>query len=197
MEKHVQRFLNNLSYASITIATLTLLLLYIQTPETCVDPSDPNPNPHTRFPKSTCDFNHRSYASVEKRNRRIWSTKAWTTAVASYAAVFKTLESQNHISNHSRVLIVSAGPGHAVRALNDLGVEDVTAVEIVDSPPLVSRADPHNLPFFDGAFDLGLGLYLDRALFPDRSIFEYIHAFAHDRGFSRSILLEKRGYEIM
>ncbi|MCL7032750.1 hypothetical protein MKW94_012523 [Papaver nudicaule] len=34
-------------------------------------------------------------------------------------------------------------------------VIDVTGVELVESPPLVSRADPHNLPFFDGVFDLG------------------------------------------
>lgn len=52
----------------------------------------------------------------------------------------------------------------------DLGVEDVTGVEVVESPPLVSRADPHNLPFFDGIFDLGFGAYLDLALFPARYV---------------------------
>ncbi|KAK6141158.1 hypothetical protein DH2020_025098 [Rehmannia glutinosa] len=170
MERHVQIFLNRLSFASITVATLTLLLLYLQTPETCFDPSDPNPKPHTRFPKSTCDFTHRSYTSIDKRNRRIWSTKTWTNAVSSYTSLLKTLQARNYLSNSSRVLVVSAGPGHAVQALQELGVEDVTGVELVDSPPLVSRADPHNLPFFDGIFDLGLGLYLDRALFPGRYV---------------------------
>lgn len=52
----------------------------------------------------------------------------------------------------------------------NLGVVDVTGVEVVESPPLVSRADPHNLPFFDGIFDLGFGAYLDRALFPVRYV---------------------------
>ncbi|PIM97987.1 hypothetical protein CDL12_29536 [Handroanthus impetiginosus] len=170
MEKHVQIFLNRLSFASITIATLTLLLLYLHTPETCFDPSDPNPKPHTRFPKSTCDFNHRSYTSLEKRNHRLWSTKTWANAVSSYSSLFKTLEAGNYVANHSRVLIVSAGPGQSAQALKELGVEDVTAVELVDSPPLVSRADPHNLPFFDDIFDLGFGIYLDRALFPGRYV---------------------------
>ncbi|KAL1562394.1 hypothetical protein AAHA92_04978 [Salvia divinorum] len=170
MEKHVQRLLNRISIAAIIAATLLLLLLSIQTPQTCFDPSDPNPKPHTRFPKSTCDFNPRAYTTVEKRNRRIWSTKAWAVAVASYASFFETLRSRNHIANHSHVLVVSAGPGHAVRALRDAGVEDVTGVELVESPPLVSRADPHNLPFFDGIFDLGLGAYLDLALFPGRYV---------------------------
>ncbi|CAA0825090.1 S-adenosyl-L-methionine-dependent methyltransferases superfamily protein [Striga hermonthica] len=170
MEKHVQILLNRLSFASIAIATLTLLLLYLQTPDTCVDPADPNPKPHTRFPKSTCDFTHRPYTSVDKRNRRLRSTNAWKTAVASYASLLKVLQARNHLSNDSRALVVSAGPGHAVQALQDMGVEDVTGVELVESPPLVSRADPHNLPFFDGIFDLGLGLYLDRALFPGRFV---------------------------
>lgn len=40
----------------------------------------------------------------------------------------------------------------------------------MESPPLVSGADPHNLPFFDGIFDLGFGVYLDRALFPMRYV---------------------------
>lgn len=53
-------------------------------------------------------------------------------------------------------------------ALQELGVKDVTGVELVDSPPLVSRADPHNLPFFDGVFDFGFSTHLDQALFPRR-----------------------------
>ncbi|KAL7142263.1 hypothetical protein ABFS83_08G112200 [Erythranthe nasuta] len=170
MEKHVEKFLKKISFASITIATLTLLLLYLQIPDTCFDPSDPDPKPHTRFPKSTCDFTHRTYTSIDKRNRRLWSTKAWTTTLSSYSSLFKTLQARNYFSNYSRVLIVSAGPGQPVQALTGLGVDDVTAVELVDSPPLVSRADPHNLPFFDGIFDLGFGVYLDRALFPGRYV---------------------------
>ncbi|GER48212.1 S-adenosyl-L-methionine-dependentmethyltransferases superfamily protein [Striga asiatica] len=170
MEKHVQILLNRLSFASIAIATLTLFLLYLQTPDNCVDPSDPNPKPHTRFPKSTCDLTHRRYTSVDKRNRRLWSTNAWKSAVASYSSLLTALQARNHFSNDSRALVVSAGPGHAVRALQELGVEEVTGVELVGSPPLVTRADPHNLPFFDGVFDLGLGLYLDRALFPGRFV---------------------------
>ncbi|CAA2955760.1 uncharacterized protein LOC111370398 [Olea europaea subsp. europaea] len=172
MERHIQIFLNKLSFAAITIATLTLLLLCLQTPETCVDQSDPNPKPHTRFPRTTCDFTHRSHTSLDKRNRRIWSTNAWVRAVSSYTSLFKTLQVQSHISNHSRVLIVSAGPGQAVMALNNMGVTDVTGVELMDSPPLVSRADPHNLPFFDGSFDFGFSGYLDRALFPGRYVAE-------------------------
>lgn len=67
---------------------------------------------------------------------------------------------------------MSAGPGHAVMALNNMGVGDVTGVEVVESLPLVSRCDVHNLPFFDDVFDFGFSGYLDRALFPARYVAE-------------------------
>lgn len=57
-------------------------------------------------------------------------------------------------------------------SLKEIGLHDVTGVELVDSPPLVKRADPHNLPFFDGVFDLGFSAHLDLALFPSRYVRE-------------------------
>ncbi|CAI9090345.1 OLC1v1025099C1 [Oldenlandia corymbosa var. corymbosa] len=179
MEKHVQILLNKISYASITIATVVLLGLIIQTPSTCVDPTAPD-HPtskrasQTLFPTSTCDYTHRAFTSLEKKNRRLWSSKMWIHAVDSYKALFSTFQAQtrSHLFNHSRALVVSAGPGQAVMALREMGVADVTGVEVVDSPPLVSRADPHNLPFFDDVFDFGFSGYLDRALFPIRYVEE-------------------------
>lgn len=53
-------------------------------------------------------------------------------------------------------------------ALNNMGVSDVTGVELVDSLPLVRKADPNNLPFFDGVFDLAFSARLVEALFPLR-----------------------------
>ena len=72
------------------------------------------------------------------------------------------------LKNHSKVLCVSAGAGHEVMALSKMGLEDVTGVELIESLPLVSRADPHNLPFFDGAFDVAFTGHLVEALYPMR-----------------------------
>lgn len=47
-------------------------------------------------------------------------------------------------------------------------MEDVTGIELLESLPLVRRADPHNLPFFDGAFDFAFTARFDEALFPTR-----------------------------
>ncbi|CAN7111472.1 unnamed protein product [Brassica rapa subsp. narinosa] len=57
-------------------------------------------------------------------------------------------------------------------AMAQIGLYDVTTVELVDSLPLVRRADPHNLPFFDGAFDFVFTAHLDDALFPWRVVEE-------------------------
>ncbi|KAG9150891.1 hypothetical protein Leryth_003031 [Lithospermum erythrorhizon] len=172
MEKHVQAFLHKISYCFITIATITLLLIILQTPETCVDPYNPHTKFHHRFPKSTCDYKHRAYTSLEKRNKRLWATSAWSHAVQSYLNVFQELQSNNLLSNLSHSFVVSAGAGQAVMALKNMGVTEVIGVEIIDSPPLVSRADPHSLPFFDEVFDFGFSPFLDRALFPGRYVSE-------------------------
>ncbi|KAB1208206.1 hypothetical protein CJ030_MR6G011332 [Morella rubra] len=171
MDRHIEIFLKRLSFAAITIATLTLLLLFLQTPQTCIPPNSP-PKPHLKFPKSSCDFSPRELLPLDKKNRRLWSSKAWQSRVSSLSQFFTSIRDLGLLHNHSKVLCVSAGAGHEVMALSNLGVLDVTGVELIDSPPLVSRADPHNLPFFDGVFDLVYTGHLEEALFPARFVSE-------------------------
>ncbi|XVE60679.1 hypothetical protein DITRI_Ditri05aG0147600 [Diplodiscus trichospermus] len=171
MEIHIQRFLNKVSFVSITVATLTLLFLFIQTPETCVSPYAPL-KPHLRFPRSTCDSSPRHYLPLSKKNARLWSSKSWMTQVSSFTQFFTQLYRMGLLKNQSKVLCVSAGAGHEVMALSKMGLEDVTGVELIESLPLVRRADPHNLPFFDGAFDVAFTAHLAEALYPMRYIGE-------------------------
>ncbi|XVF39076.1 hypothetical protein PTKIN_Ptkin01aG0006700 [Pterospermum kingtungense] len=167
MERHIQRFLNKVSFVAFTLATLTLFYLLLQTPKTCI-PSDAPPHPHLRFPKSTCDSSPRHYLPLHKKNARLWSSKSWMTQVSSYTQFFTQLYQMDLLKNHSKVFCVSAGAGHEVMALSKMGVEDVTGVELIESLPLVSKADPHNLPFFDGAFDVAFTCHLTEALYPMR-----------------------------
>ncbi|KAI9177448.1 hypothetical protein LWI28_015360 [Acer negundo] len=170
MEKHIESLLKRISWGSITIATLTLMSMIIQTPETCI-PETPNTS-MTKFPRSSCDSNHRRHLPIDKKNHRLWTSKAWNQQVQSYVQLFGELQNRRLLANHSKVLCVSAGAGHEVMALNRIGVSDVTGVEVIDSLPLVSRADPHNLPFFDGIFDLAFTAHLAEALFPLRFVEE-------------------------
>ncbi|KAJ6693389.1 hypothetical protein OIU85_004184 [Salix viminalis] len=152
MEKHIENFLNKVSLVFITIATITLLYLYLHTPETCIPPNTPITKPHLKFPSSTCDPSlNRPYIDPDKKRLKLWSSKSWLSQVSSFTTFF---QSSNILNNKTKVLCVSAGAGHEVMALKNMGVSDVTGVEIVDSLPLVKRADPNNLPFFDGVFDL-------------------------------------------
>ncbi|KAE8660875.1 putative Gibberellin 20 oxidase [Hibiscus syriacus] len=165
MERHIQRVLNKVSFISTVIATLILLSLLLHVPETCIPAKAPK-KPQLRFPKSTCDFSARYYLPLHKKNDRLWSSKSWITKVSSYTRFFTQLYQMGVLNNHSKVLCASAGAGHEIMALTKMGVEDVTGVELVESLPLVSRADPHNLPFFDGAFDVVFTGHLEEALYP-------------------------------
>ncbi|AES88842.2 transmembrane protein, putative [Medicago truncatula] len=140
MEKEIETFLRKLSLVAIAIASLTLLILFLQIPNTRV-PSEAPSKPHLRFPKSTCDFTSTHlHLPSHKKNNRLWSSRDWNNKLHSFSRLFL------HIRNL----------GHEVSALQKLGVEEVTGVELLDSPPLVSREDLHNL--------------FDEALFPARFV---------------------------
>ncbi|XP_021772990.1 uncharacterized protein LOC110736959 [Chenopodium quinoa] len=178
MELHIQAFLNRISLIVSTIATVILFSILLHPPETCI----PHLSPHNplKFPHSTCDSHHhpRPFSTLEKKNHRLWSTSAWLNKVKSFSRVFIDAQKNNPshkfsiLSNSSKSLCLLAGAGQEVMALQQIGVSDVTAIDLVDSPPLVSRADPYYLPFFDDAFDFAFSAQFDVALFPSRFIAE-------------------------
>ncbi|XP_042518732.1 uncharacterized protein LOC122092474 isoform X2 [Macadamia integrifolia] len=137
MDQHIQSLLNRLSCAAVTVATVTLILLFAQTPETCI--TDEPIAPQIRFPKSSCEATHREFVSIEKKNKRLWSTRDWRKKVDSFTELFHGIRHLGLLTNHSRVLCVSSGAGHEVMALSEMGVIDITGVELVDSPPLMER----------------------------------------------------------
>ncbi|KNA24530.1 hypothetical protein SOVF_014780 [Spinacia oleracea] len=174
---HIQAFLNRISVVVATIATLILFSILLHPPETCI--SQFTPHKPLAFPRSTCDSHHhpRPFSTIEKRNHRIWSTSAWLNKVKSFSRIF--IDAQKHnlthsfiLSNSSKALCLLAGAGQEVMALQQIGVSDVTAIDLVDSPPLVSRADPNYLPFFDDAFDFAFSAQFDTVLFPSRFVAE-------------------------
>ncbi|KAH9622857.1 hypothetical protein KSS87_012909 [Heliosperma pusillum] len=178
MDRHIQVLLNRISLLATTIATILLLSIILHPPDTCISHFSPH-NP-LKFPRSTCDSHHqpRPFSTLEKKNHRLWSTSAWQKKVQSFSHIFS--DAQNHspsrsfslLSNSSRSLCLLAGAGQEAMALRQIGVSDVTAIDLVDSPPLVSRADPYNLPFFDDAFDFAFSAQFDVVLFPARFVAE-------------------------
>ncbi|XP_050944046.1 uncharacterized protein LOC103495795 [Cucumis melo] len=111
------------------------------------------------------DSTPRELVSINKKNKRLWSSNDWKKKLSSFINFFQSIRDLGLLHNHTKVICVSAGAGHEVVALSHIGVHDVTGIELIDSPPLVSRADPHNLPFFDHVFDLAFTAHLAEALF--------------------------------
>ncbi|KAF3772984.1 hypothetical protein EJ110_NYTH51906 [Nymphaea thermarum] len=172
--------LNKLSCAAIIATSIALIFLSTTHPRTfCSTPHHHHRLPTSsrsnllRFPRSSCEARRRDVLSPDRRAERLRSTSEWRRRVDSLASLFRSLASRGLLRNSSRALCVSAGAGHEVAALSEgTGLADVTGVEIVDSPPLVSRADPHNLPFFDSVFDFAFSARLADALFPARFVKE-------------------------
>ncbi|KAJ6791183.1 Uncharacterized protein M6B38_245965 [Iris pallida] len=211
MDWHVERFLNRLSLFLSFLATLSLLHLFTRSSLTCTAPP-PNPThvhihnsthhravpvpvllPGGLHPNSSCDLLSRAHLSPESRLKKLLSSSSFSSRVSSLSSLFQALETLKFLSNSSRVLAVSAGAGHAAVALNASGVADVTAVDVIDLPPLVRRADPHNLPFFDGVFDLAFSDGLSGALFPEKYVEEMERTVR--AGGAEAVVVERDGAE--
>lgn len=173
MDGHLRRLLNRVSIALAAVATAALLHLFRHSSSSCfAGPPAYSSLSLAPFPRTSCDAASRRVVDPDLRLARLRSSPRWRRRNAALsAAAFPPLRQLRLLGSSSRVLCVAAGAGEAVDALRVAGVGDVTGVDIVDFPPLVRRADSHNLPFFDGAFDLVLSddpAALTGALFPSR-----------------------------
>uniref|UniRef100_A0A0E0C8M6 Methyltransferase type 11 domain-containing protein n=1 Tax=Oryza meridionalis TaxID=40149 RepID=A0A0E0C8M6_9ORYZ len=173
MDGHVRRLLNRVSIALAAVATAALLQLFRHSSSSCfVGFPAYSSLSLAPFPRTSCDAASRRVVDPNLRLAKLRSSPRWRRRSAALStSVFPRLRRLRLLRRSSRVLCVAAGAGQAVDALHVAGVGDATGVDLVDFPPLVRRADPHNLPFFDGAFDVVLSdepIALTGALFPSR-----------------------------
>uniref|UniRef100_A0ACD5TFG3 Uncharacterized protein n=1 Tax=Avena sativa TaxID=4498 RepID=A0ACD5TFG3_AVESA len=174
MDRRVQRLACRVSTALAAAATLFLVYLFRHTSTSCFPASHSltltlSPS---LFPRTSCDAASRRVLPPDRRLAKLRSSSLWRRRSASLAtSVFPPLRGLRLLAGSSRVLCLAAGAGNAVDALNAAGVREVTGIDLVDFPPLVRRADPHRLPFPDGAFDLVFSddpAVFSVALFPSR-----------------------------
>ncbi|CAA6671902.1 unnamed protein product [Spirodela intermedia] len=145
MEGHVQELLNRITLISAAVATICLFYVFSASSSSCRQLD----SRHHEALAMTVARSPFPRSSCEAASRRpLPPEKRW-----------KKLQSTREWRRR-------------VAALRESGVADVTGIDIVDVPPLVRRSDPHNLPFFDGVFDLGFSAGLDGALFPARFVAE-------------------------
>ncbi|BAD53368.1 unknown protein [Oryza sativa Japonica Group] len=177
MDGHVRRLLNRVSIALAAVATAALLQLFRHSSSSCFVGSPAYSSLSLApFPRTSCDAASRRVVDPNLRLAKLRSSPRWRRRSAALStSVFPRLRRLRLLRRSSRVLCVAAGAGQAVDALHVAGVGDATGVDLVDFPPLVRRADPHNLPFFDGVFDVVLSdepMALTGALFPSRFVAE-------------------------
>ncbi|KAF7024151.1 hypothetical protein CFC21_036536 [Triticum aestivum] len=175
MDRHVRRLLNRVAIALAAVATAALLHLFRHPSTSCFGASLARSSlslSMAPLPRTSCDAASRRVVDPDLRLAKLRSSPRWRRhSAALSASVIDPLRRLRLLRGSSRVLCLAAGAGQAVDALRVAGVGDVTGVDLVDFPPLVRRADPHNLPFFDDAFDLALSsdpAALTGALFPSR-----------------------------
>ncbi|CAM0883292.1 unnamed protein product [Alopecurus aequalis] len=173
MDGHVRRLLNRVAIALAAVATAALMHVFRHSSTSCFASSPAHSSISLApFPRTSCDAASRRVVDPDLRLAKLRSSPRWQRHNAALSAsAFDPLRRLRLLGNSSRVLCLAAGAGRAVDALNVAGVGDVTGVDLVDFPPLVRRADLHNLPFFDDAFDLALSddpAALAGALFPSR-----------------------------
>uniref|UniRef100_A0A0D9WIA8 Methyltransferase type 11 domain-containing protein n=1 Tax=Leersia perrieri TaxID=77586 RepID=A0A0D9WIA8_9ORYZ len=164
MDRRVQRLV---SVAAAAAATISLLYLFSHASTSCTTTLSLAP-----LPRTSCDAAARRVVPPDRRLAKLRSSARWHRRSESLSSsAFAPLRRLRLLAGSFRVLCLAAAAGNAVDALHDEGVGDVTGVDLVDFPPLVRRADPHHLPFSDGAFDLVFSdepAGISGALFPSR-----------------------------
>ena len=172
MDGHVRRLLNRVSIALAAVATAALLHLFRHSSSYCIVGGSGSPTYSSLslapFPRTSCDAASRRVVDPDLRFAKLRASPRWrrrSDALSSSTLV--PLRRLRLLGESSRVLCVAAGAGLAADALHAAGVGDVTAVDLVNFPPLVRQADAHNLPFFDVVLSDDPGA-LAGALFPSR-----------------------------
>lgn len=178
IDRRARRLDTCVSIGLAAIATLSLLHLLRHSSTHCSPASHPLALTISLapFPRTSCDAASRRVVPPDRRLAKLRASPRWRRRTASLAtSAFPPLRGLGFLAAPSRVLCLAAGAGHVVDALHAAGTGDVTGVDLVDSPPLVRRADPHRLPFSDGAFDLEFSddpSAISGALFPSRLVAE-------------------------
>ncbi|PWZ39422.1 hypothetical protein Zm00014a_004531 [Zea mays] len=157
IDRHAVRLITRVSIAMAVVATLSLLYLLRHASIYCF-PASHQPAltiSLAPFPRSSCDAASRRVVPPDHRLAKLRASPRWRHRAASLAtSAFPPLRGLGILATPSRVLCLAAGAGHAVDAFRVAGTRDAIGVDLVEFPPLVRRADPHHLPFSDGAFDL-------------------------------------------
>ena len=113
-------------------------------------------------------FQSEKTLNPEKRNA--WLGEEWNLKVEGFKREFHKFG--NFLTKDTKSLCVGARTGQEVVALKELGVEDVTGVDIVPCEPNVLKGDMHSLDFDDETFDFVYTNVINYSLDPEKMMTE-------------------------
>jgi|7_EtaG_2_1085326.scaffolds.fasta_scaffold01728_4 SAM-dependent methyltransferase len=118
--------------------------------------------------KDYIKFQSQKTLNPEKREK--WLGEEWNLKIEGFKREFSKLS--DFLTTDKKVLCIGARTGQEVVALKDMGVVDVTGIDIVPHEPHVIEGDMHNLDFESNTFDLVYTNVIDHSINPEKMISE-------------------------
>lgn len=122
------------------------------------------------------DFQSRKTKDPVKREK--WLGEEWPIKLEGFKKEFSKFGGM--INENTKALCIGARTGQEVVALRELGVKDVTGIDIVPHLPNVIEGDMHNLAFEDNSFNFVYTNVIDHSIDPKKMIEEIERVLAPD-----------------
>lgn len=115
-------------------------------------------------------ISHQKEKTLNPNKREKWVGEEWGSKISGFKQEFEKIKS--FLSPEKKCLCLGARTGQEVVALKEMGVKDVTGIDIVPHKPHVIEGDIHNLEFKDESFDLVYTNIIDHSIDPKKMISE-------------------------
>jgi SAM-dependent methyltransferase len=102
--------------------------------------------------------------------RKKWLGEEWELKINGFKKEFEKFK--EFLTQNKKCLCLGARTGQEVVALKELGIKDVTGIDIVPCEPHVIKGDIHNLDFKDNTFDFVYTNIIDHSIDPKKMISE-------------------------
>tara|TARA_E500000331_G_C17256245_1_gene713196 strand:- start:663 stop:1934 length:1272 start_codon:yes stop_codon:yes gene_type:complete len=115
-------------------------------------------------------INFQSTKTNDPAKREKWLGEEWNSKIEGFKKEFSKFGGL--INPDTKSLCIGARTGQEVVALKEMGVKDVTGIDIVPHLPNVIKGDMHNLDFEENTFDLVYTNVIDHSINPQKMIDE-------------------------
>ena len=113
---------------------------------------------------------HQSKKTLDPVKRKKWLGEEWNLKINGFKKEFEKFK--DFLTEEKKCLCLGARTGQEVVALKQLGIKDITGIDIVPCEPHVIKGDIHSLDFDDNTFDFIYTNIIDHSINPKKMIAE-------------------------